>query len=92
MGLNDAHSCDNPAVLQTGLSGMSQGHQYNDNSQAFAEWKDSSQPSCPKWGPPPYLQGRPSRSSASEAQNNPSGATASTERSCGQGPNVPPFN
>lgn len=71
---------------------LSQCHEYNDNSQAFAEWKGSSQPTCPKWGPPPYLQGQPSGSSGSESQNNPTGATASIERSCGRGRNVPPFN
>lgn len=71
---------------------LSQCHEYNDNSQAFAEWKGSSQPSCPKWGPPPYLRGHHAGSHGTEGQNNPSDATASTERSCGQGPNVPPFN
>lgn len=61
---------------------LSQCHEYNDNSQAFAEWKGSSQPSCRKWVPPPYLRGHPSRSSSAEGQN---------KRSCGQGPSVPPF-
>lgn len=74
------------------MSDLSQCHEYNDNSQAFAEWTGSSQPPCPKWGPPPYLGGHPSGSSGPQGQNNPSDATASTDRSCGRRPNVPPFN
>lgn len=66
-------------------------HQYDDNAQAFAEWKGSSQPSCPKWDSPPYIRGGPSRTSGSDDRNNPFDPTASTERSCGQGPNVPPY-
>lgn len=68
---------------------LSQCHEYNDNSQAFADWKGSSQPSCAKWGPPPYLRGHPSGPSSSEGHNKTSDPAASTERSCGQGPSVP---
>lgn len=45
---------------------LSQCHEYNDNSQAFADWKGSSQPSYAKSGPPPYLRGHASRPSGSE--------------------------
>ncbi|KAK7722197.1 hypothetical protein SLS64_000730 [Diaporthe eres] len=90
LGLSKPNSCHASEGNQT--PDLSQCHVYNDNSQAFAEWKGSSQPSCPKWGPPPYLGGHPTGSSGLESQNKPSDATASTERSRGQGPNVPPFN
>lgn len=69
---------------------LSQCHEYDDNAQAFADWKGSSQPSCPKGGLPPYLQGQPSFGSSGPGHT--SDATASTERSCGQGPNVPPYS
>ncbi|KKY31230.1 hypothetical protein UCDDA912_g08833 [Diaporthe ampelina] len=89
-GLSEVNTCHVSEENQ--MPNLSQCCEYNDNSQAFAEWKGSSQPSCPKWGPPPYLRGYPSGSSGPEGQNKLSDATASTERSCGQGPNVPPFN
>ncbi|KAK7744617.1 hypothetical protein SLS53_003503 [Cytospora paraplurivora] len=53
-------------------------HIKKDHSVEFAEWKGSSNPSCPKWGPPPYLQG----SSDTSNTPTPSGSTARSNGIC----------
>lgn len=58
------HSCHVSEGNQ--MPDLSQCHEYNDNSQAFADWKGSSQPPYAKSGPPPYLRGHASRTSGSE--------------------------